>query len=76
MGFKGHTFCMKISKEQTIASIVNDLPRTDISNYVSLKIYGAPGMGKAALAFAKKTVLKIRLNVILEWLNWFKNIGG
>ncbi len=76
IGFKGHTFCIKISYDETIKSIVEKLPRTDISNWMSIKIYGDPGMGHAALKLAKKTHCRIRLDVILNWLKWLKDIGN
>ncbi|MCP4053464.1 MAG: hypothetical protein GY739_10415, partial [Mesoflavibacter sp.] len=76
---KGHCFCIKVSKDKTIRSITNDLPRTDISQWMQIKIYGARGMvttAKALNRMLKDNSFTIRMDVIMDWLNWLRDIGN
>ena len=73
-GIKGHAFCIRTSQNQIISSIVNKLPRHDLAEVIQVLLHGKKNTWSIAKKLIQQGPLNIRIDVIIPWLIWLKEI--
>ena len=75
-GIKGTVFAMKLSEDDTKASLVRSLPRRDLAKRITLAVFGEKSTWAVAKYLAKLGCISMSIEVIIMWLVWLEGIGS